>query len=121
MGVAFVQINGKTEKEEKNRNFFKKGIDKREKKWYNIQAAQESNQARRRSLKIEQQEMSTKQGFERSKPCVKQISQFLKRILLKQKVKRANKSSKKDWMPQGFWYKFFESLILAQDERWRRA
>ena len=94
-----MQNNGETEKGEKIETFFKKGIDKKGRKWYNIQAAQESNQARRRSLKIEQQEMSTKQGFERSKPCVKQISQFLKRILLKQKVKRANNSSKKDWMP----------------------
>ena len=30
--TSFVQINDKTEKEEKNRNFFKKGIDKSERK-----------------------------------------------------------------------------------------
>ena len=32
-----------------------------------------------------------------------------------------NKGSKIDLKPKGFRYHILESLILAQDERWRRA
>ena len=42
---------------EKNEKTFKKGIDKREMMWYNIKVAA---QVAKRSLKIEQQERSTK-------------------------------------------------------------
>ena len=80
---AFQQRNGEAKKISKKS---KKGIDKAGIKWYNTKAARDWVKRSGRSLKIEQQEMSTKQVLRAIlKPCVKQISQFLKRILLKQK------------------------------------
>ena len=71
-----------------------------------------------RSLKIEQQERSTKH----ISMCETDLEQFKKRILLN-KSKEAKSKTRKQIRSRGtvFWYNDFESLILAQDERWRRA
>ena len=70
----------------------KKSVDKKGKKWYNNQAAQESADG---SLKIEQQEISTKQGLGEESPD--QIVWNTDLAILKEnttqtKVKRANQA-----------------------------
>ena len=50
---------GKFYKKEKNQKKLKKSLDKVEETWYNSQAAEKKGSER--SLKIEQQEISTKQ------------------------------------------------------------
>ena len=68
-------------KYQKNEKTFKKGIDKWEMMWYNIKVAAQSGDTR--SLKIEQQERSTKL---KNSMCIGSRT-IQKRILLKQKVK----------------------------------
>ena len=74
---------------------------------------------RHRSLKIEQQERSTKL---KNSMCIGSRT-IQKRILLKQKVKLLRAKARCNRLNQLrlFWYNDIESLILAQDERWRRA
>ena len=59
----------------------------------------------------------------RKKYSAKEISlEILKRILLKQKVKEARKKLEEIGTSERMiLIQLFESLILAQDERWRRA
>ena len=72
-------------------------------------------------MKIEQQERSTKHICEEQSMCER--TQF-KENTTQTKVKEAkSKTRKQDWTTERsvFSYNDFESLILAQDERWRRA
>ena len=90
--------------------------------WYNLKAVAARAGKRDRSLKIEQQERSTKH----IKKYVRTNSKFFKENTTQTKVKEAKKKSsdKKDTdcaLECRKIYKTFESLILAQDERWRRA
>ena len=67
----------------KTQKTFEKVLDKGETMWYNNRVAKKRETLRggNRSLKIEQQEISTKQ----TKSAMKNLDQFIKRILLKQK------------------------------------
>ena len=75
------------------------------------------------SLKIEQQEIEESTKRKKYSAKIKISLEILKRILLKQKVKEARKESSKDWNTSigVILIQLIESLILAQDERWRRA
>ena len=78
---------------EKNRKSFKKGIDKGKVKWYNIRAAAKT--AVHRSLKIEQQRESTKQGLCRDIQTVCEYDlAILKENTTQNKSKRANQARK---------------------------
>ena len=73
---------------------FKKGIDKWEMMWYNIKVAAQSGDTR--SLKIEQQERSTKL---KNSMCIGSRT-IQKRILLKQKVKLLRAKARLDRLNQ---------------------
>ena len=69
-------------------------------------------------MKIEQQEISTKQN------CKCENTNLVKELYILNKVKEAKINSSKEDFNSGkteIRYNYFESLILAQDERWRRA
>ena len=88
--------------------------------WYNNKAvAKSGNESDRkivRSLKIEQQW----EKYKAYKYVQEQISQFLENTT--QTKSKEQSSSKKDIKHRKMFHiPFFESLILAQDERWRRA
>ena len=85
--------------------------------WYNSQAVRKEGSEW--SLKIEQQEISTKH-------CeVRNTKSRQRELYILNKVKEAKiKIARKGYSRSGRIgdnRKFFESLILAQDERWRRA
>ena len=70
-------------------------------------------------MKTEQQERD-----EETRKCVEGLGNSLKRILLYKSKDAKSKNSKRDLNQSRkglFEYHDFESLILAQDERWRRA
>ena len=68
-------------------------------------------------MKIEQQEISTK-----LKISVNYLVNLSERNTTQTKVKEQDKSSRLDFnSDEEIRYNDFESLILAQDERWRRA
>ena len=71
-------------------NFLQKSVDKQEVVWYNSQAVAERRGER--SLKIEQQEISTK-----LKISVNYLVNYLREILLKQKVKEQVKKLETDF------------------------
>ncbi len=100
----------------KNQKNFKKGIDKRQREWYNVKAVAKKHSDR--TLTIEQQikEVQSKKASANIKSVKNQREHNSK------KVKKVKISSNGSDRPRGRRiYNLFESLILAQDERWRRA
>ena len=89
--------------------------------WYNKEVAERTaaSKEKNRSLKIEQQERSTKHIFSRNKYV--RTNSIHKENTTQTKVKEQSSSKKDIKCLRTFHIPFFESLILAQDERWRRA
>ena len=107
---------------EKTSKNLKKGVDKGKKEWYDSKAVPKKGE-QRRTLKI-------KQCKRKKEHTTRNFKERFKRIRSKRNDKKRRRASKRE--PKGdlmrrygarerLIYKLLESLILAQDERWRRA
>ena len=92
----------------------KKGVDKGGSVWYTSGALLRKRR-RERSLKIEQLKDSNNDWQSQTKNLVNILWNS------KSKKKKLEKSSDKGIKQECIIYSLSESLILAQDERWRRA
>ena len=115
-GEDIAQTEPRTSRKKLEKSF-EKGIDKRGRKWYN-------NKVARKRGKLIIENWTTREKYKAN--SLKRISENSYRWeYYSTKVKEAKSKTRKqrDWITERsvFWYNDFESLILAQDERWRRA